>query len=187
MYGVLRVKGASWRNCRQNLRKTSFSPLFVFLLSRMSGFLWCGVVLWHLWIGSARHPGPGSAPFLIEVLNVGGWLALGAEVDFLAVVEHRLIPARVRGEWARLRCKSLASTWAPASQDASHVGHAGVGVVSLCGAPLSLPSIATVQFERFFIVVGLLGVCFLWVVVGFCIWLFFEAIRGLIVILSGLP
>ena len=27
---LLGVKGAFWRNCRQNLRKTSFSPLFVF-------------------------------------------------------------------------------------------------------------------------------------------------------------
>ena len=86
---------------------------------------------------------------------LGVWLthgdfALDAEVDFLAVVEHRLIPARVRGEWARLRCKRLASIWAPASQDASHVGHAGVGVVSLRGALLSLPSIATFQFQRFF-------------------------------------
>ena len=45
------------------------------------------MVLRHLWIGRAGHPGPGSAPFLIEVLNVGRWLthcdfALGAEVDF---------------------------------------------------------------------------------------------------------
>ena len=31
-----------------------------------------------------------------------GDLALEARVDFLAVVEHRLIPARVRSEWARL-------------------------------------------------------------------------------------
>ena len=116
------------------------------------------MVLWHLWIGRARHPGPGSASFLVEVLNVGEWLthcdfAFDAEVDFLAVVEHRLIPARVRSEWARLRCKRLASIWAPASQEASHVSHAGVGivgVVSLRGAPLSLPSIATVQFQRFF-------------------------------------
>ena len=44
----------------------------------------------------------------------------------------------------------MASIWAPASKDASHVGHAGAGVVSLRGAPLSLPSIATVQFQRFF-------------------------------------
>ena len=188
---VFGANGASWRNYRQNFRKTSFSPLFVFLLSRISVFFGCGVVLWHLWIGRARHPGPGSVPFLVEVLNVGGWLthcdfALDVGVDFLAVVEHRLILARVRSEWGRLRCKKMASVWAPASQEASHVGHAGVGVVSLRGAPLSLPSFATAQFQRFFIVVGLFGVCFLWVVVGLCIWLFSMAIRGLIVILSGL-
>ena len=59
------------------------------------------------------------------------------------------------------------------------MGHAGVGVVSLRGVPLSLPSVATVQFQRFFlIVVGLFDVCFLRVVVGVCIWLFFMAIRG---------
>ena len=57
-----------------------------------------------------------------------GDLALEAKVDFLAVVEHRLIPARVRSGWARLRKKGLASIWAPASQEFSHVGHAGVGV-----------------------------------------------------------
>ena len=88
--------------------------------------------VWHLWIGRARHPGPDTASFAVEVFNVGGWLthgdlALEAGVDFLAVVEHRLIPARVRSEWARLRSKGLASVWAPASQGTSHVGHAGVG------------------------------------------------------------
>ena len=91
----------------------------------------------------------------VEVLNVGGWLthgdlALEAGVDFLAVVEHRLIPARVRSQWSRLRNKGLSSIWAPASQDSSHVGNAGVGVVSLRGAPLSLPTFATAQFKRFF-------------------------------------
>ena len=70
-------------------------------------------------------------------------------VDFLAVVEHRFIPARVRSEWSRLRSKGLSSIWAPASQDSSHVGNAGVGVVSLRGAPLSLPTFATAQFRRF--------------------------------------
>ena len=45
---VFRAKGASWRNCRQIFRKTSFSPLFVFLSSRIPCLLWCGVVLWHL-------------------------------------------------------------------------------------------------------------------------------------------
>ena len=81
----------------------------------------------------------------VEVFNVGGWLthgdlALETGVDFLAVVEHRLVPARVRSEWSRLRMKGIGSVWAPASQDSSHVGHAGVGVVSLKGAPLSLPT-----------------------------------------------
>ena len=61
-----------------------------------------------------------------------------------------MIPARVRSEWARLKKKDLASIWAPASQVSSHVGNAGVGVVSLRGATLSLPTFATAQFKRFF-------------------------------------
>ena len=67
---------------------------------------------------------------------VGGWLdhgdlALEARVDFPAVVEQRLIPARVRSEWAGLKSKGLASLWAPASQDSSHVGDAGMSGVSM--------------------------------------------------------
>ena len=58
-----------------------------------------------------------------------GHLSLEAGVDFFAVVEHRIIPARVRSEWARLREQGMASIWASASQDSSHVGNAGVGVV----------------------------------------------------------
>ena len=79
-----------------------------------------------------------------------GDLALDAGLDFLAVTEHRLNPARVRSEWARLRGNRVASTWAPASQDSSHVGNAGVGVLSLRRAPLSLPTFATSQFKSFF-------------------------------------
>ena len=75
---------------------------------------------------------------------------MDARLDFLAVAEHRLIPARVRSEWARLKSKGVASIWALASQDSSHVGNAGVGVVSLRGAPSSLPTFATAQFKRFF-------------------------------------
>ena len=91
----------------------------------------------------------------VEVLNVGGWLthgdlALDAGLAFLAVTEHRLIPARVRSEWSRLRGNGISSVWAPASQDSSHVGNAGVGVVSLRGASLSLPTSATAQFKAFF-------------------------------------
>ena len=76
-----------------------FSPFWVFLFSRNSRVRFWGLVFWHLWIGGARHPGPSSVPtphLGIEVLNVGRWLthgdlALDTGVDFLAVVEHRLI------------------------------------------------------------------------------------------------
>ena len=134
-----------------------FLLFFVFLFSQNSRSRYWGTVLWHLCIGRAKHPGPPSLSrnVGIEFLNVGGWLTHGdftleVGVDFLAVAEHRLIPARVRGEWSRLRKKGLASIWAPASQDSSHVGNAGVGVVSLRGALLSLPTFAISQFKRFF-------------------------------------
>ena len=107
------------------------------------------------WEGTASWAFLCSSHLGIEVLNVGRWLthgdlALDTGVDFLAVVEHRLIPARVRSQWSRLRRKDLSSIWAPASQVSSHVGNAGVGVVSLRGAPISLPTFATAQFRRFF-------------------------------------
>ena len=59
-------------------------------------------MLWLLWVWRARHPGPFSGSMSVEVFNVGGWLthgdlALETDVDFLAVVEHRLVSARVRG------------------------------------------------------------------------------------------
>ena len=134
-----------------------FSPKKVFLFSRNSRIRFGGLVIWHLWIGRARHPGQTSLlPHLgVEVLNVGGWLthgdlSLGAGFDFLAVVEHRLIPARVRSEWSGLRSKGLSSIWAAASQDSSHVGNAGVGVVSMRGVPLALRTFATAQFKKFF-------------------------------------
>ena len=152
---VFWAKGALWRNCRLKQCETSFSPSGVFLCSRYSLKRWWGKVLWLLWVGRARHPGPFSGSMSVEVFNVGGWLthgdlALETEVDFLAVVEHRLVPARVRSEWARLRARGASSVWSPASQESSHVGHGGVGVVSLKGAPLSLPTSATAQFKRFF-------------------------------------
>ena len=95
---VYQDKGASRRNCRQKECETSFSPKSVFLLSRNPVKRFWGLVLWYLWIGRARNPGPGSFRNLsVEVLNVGGWLthgdfALNSEVDFLAITEHRLIP-----------------------------------------------------------------------------------------------
>ena len=152
---VFWINGALRRNCRLKKCKTSFSPFWVFLYSRYSLKRWWGKVLWLLWVGRARHPGPFPGVMTVEVFNVGGWLTHGdmvleTSVDFLAVVEHRLVPARVRGEWARLRARGASSVWSPASQESSHVGHGGVGVISLRGAPLSLPTSATAQFRRFF-------------------------------------
>ena len=60
-------------------------------------------LLWLLWVGGARHPGPsGSRGIDLEAFIVGGWLthgdlALDTKADFLAVTEHRLIPGRIRG------------------------------------------------------------------------------------------
>ena len=113
-------------------------------------------MLWHLWIGRARNPGPGPThgDLALEA-KIGEWLthgdlALGARTDFLAVPEHRLILVRVRSEWARLKSKGVASIWAPASQGSSHVGIARVGVISMKGAPLALTTFATAQFRRLF-------------------------------------
>ena len=94
--------------------KNNIRPLFLlsgfFCLVGIPAKRFWGLVFWHFWIGRARHPGPPSEPqhVSLEFHNVGGWLthgdlALGAGVDFLAVAEHRLIPARVRSEWSRLR------------------------------------------------------------------------------------
>ena len=66
-----------------------------------------------LHIGRARHPGPGRRPFIsgqlsIEFANIGGWLTYGdlamdSCAQFLAVAEHRLIPARARSVGHQLR------------------------------------------------------------------------------------
>ena len=130
--------------------------------------------------------GPSTCPLSTDVFNVEGWLSHGdlvleAQIDFVAVVEHRLIPARVRSEWARLRRKGLATVWTPASQESSHVGNAGVGVISMRCAPVSLPTFATAQFERFFDY-GRAIRC----MVGLCIWWCCMVTRVLILMLSSL-
>ena len=109
----------------------------------------------HLWIGRPRNPGPDLQNIAVKVFNVGGWLthgdfALEVDIGFLAAVEHRLIPTRVRSEWSRLRAKGLAFVWAPVSQESSHVGHAGVGLVNVNSAPVALPCLATAQSQSFF-------------------------------------
>ena len=84
---VFWAKGAFWRNCRQILRKTSFSRFWVFLCSRKLYFLVEGCSCLASVDGRARHPGPGSASFVVKVSDVGGWLTHGdlvldSEVDF---------------------------------------------------------------------------------------------------------
>ena len=85
-------------------------------------------------IGRARHPGPGTSSyppgFSIEFLNVGGWLsrgdlALESSAHFLAVAEHRLVPARARAVTTQLRQARRSSVWAPSCQDVTPGGHAG--------------------------------------------------------------
>ena len=115
-----------------------------------------------------------------------GDLALEVGVDFLAVVEHRLIPAGVRNEWARLRRKGLASIWAPACQDSSHVGDAGVGVISMKGAPLALPTFANAAQFRSFFDSGRAVRCRLPLGSGRFMHLVVMVIKGLIMILSSL-
>ena len=69
--------------------------------------------------------------------------------QFLAIAEHRLIPSWARSVCHQLRRAGHHSVWSPACQDQVAVGHAGVGVVGLAGAPLSLPSFVTPQIQEF--------------------------------------
>ena len=136
-----------------------------FLVSKRTIFFSGRVILWMLHVGRARHPGPGPRVFTpgqlsIEFVNVGGWLthgdmALVSCAQFLAVAEHRFIPSAARSVCHQLRRAGHHSVWAPACQDRVAGGHAGVGVVSLGGAPLSLPTFVTPQFQKFFRLVGL--------------------------------
>ena len=69
---------------------------------------------------------------------------MDSSAQFLAVAEHRLSVSH------QLRKAGHQSVRAPACQDQVAGGHAGVGVVSLGGAPLSLPSCITPQLKEFF-------------------------------------
>ena len=79
-----------------------------------------------------------------------GDFALDSCAQFLAVAEHRLILSRARSICHQLRRAGHHSVWSPACQDHVAGGHAGVGVVSLGGAHLSLLSFVTPQFQEFF-------------------------------------
>ena len=132
--------------------------LYLFSLKQVFTLFW-GLLVWMLSIGRARHPGPGTSSyppgFSIEFLNVGGWLSRGdlvleSSAHFLAIAEHRLVPARARAVTTQLRQARRSSVWAPCCQDVTPGGHAGVGVISLHGAPLSLPTLLYPSFKEFF-------------------------------------
>ena len=101
-------------------------------------------------------PGEGSHGRLpIEFVNVAGWLtnsdvALDSCAQFLAVAEHRIILTRAKSVGHHLRKADRQSVCAPACQDRISGGHAGVGVISLCAAPLSAPSLVPAEFSEFF-------------------------------------
>ena len=165
VHDVVPPNGAFGRSSWQKHGKTRYSPIFGFLLpyaflvSKKSVRFFWGLLVWMLGIGRARHPGPGTSSyppgFSIEFLNVGGWLsrgdmALESSGHFLAVAEHRLVPARARAVTTQLRQARRSSVWAPSCQDVTPGGHAGVGVISLHGASLSLPTLYDSSFEEFF-------------------------------------
>ena len=178
-------KGALRRNCRQKYGKTQG----FFCLVGIQGSVFWEVLSSGIY-GLVEPSTLGRSPSSqvgVEVFDVGGWLthgdlALEAKVDFLAVVEHRLIPARVGSEWARLRKRGLASIWALACQDSSHVGNAGVGVINMRGAPVALLLLPLPCLRGSLIAVGRLGVCSLLMLGGSCNWLSCMVIRALILI-----
>ena len=88
-------------------------------------------------LGPASGRTPGYLSF--EVANTGGWLSHGD----VALDSCAQIPARDRSVGHQRRVAGFQSVWAPACQDHIVGGHAGVGVVSLGGAPLAAPSLVT--------------------------------------------
>ena len=184
------TKGALQRNCRLKQRKTSFSPYWVFLFSRNPTKRFWGLIFWHFWAGRARHPGPPSQPrhVSLEFHNVGGWLthgdlALDAGFDFLAIAEHRLIPAReflFGVGWPRHP--------GPGSSIMLEAGLFMVillmlvvrGLASVVCVTLSLLCLPLLllSLSLSLTAVGLSGVCFLLGLVGLCTCLFFYGYQG---------
>ena len=141
--------------------KTMVSPFVgrFFLVSKRTIYFFGRVLLWVLYIGRARHPGPGPRVFTpgqlsIEFPNVGGWLtsgdlALDSCAQFLAVAEHKLIPSRATSICHQLRKAGHHSVWTPACQVRVAGCHAGVGVVNLGGAPYLSHLLSLFSFRNF--------------------------------------
>ena len=88
----------------------------------------------------------------VEFVNVGGWLthgdvAIDSCAQFLAVAQHRLIPARVKSVGHQLHKCWISICLDTCLTGSSTGGHAGVGVVSLCGSPLAAPTFVTPEFK----------------------------------------
>ena len=77
-------------------------------------------------------------------------LASDSCAQFLAFAEDWLISPGARPVCHQLREAGHQSVWSPSCQDQVAGGHTGEGVVSLGGAPLSLPSFVSAQFKEFF-------------------------------------
>ena len=110
---------------------------FFCLVETLYSVVWSGSLASLDWSGLTFWTIHGLS-LAVEVFNIGEWLTHGdlvleAQVDFVAVVDR----VRVCGY----------------SLGASLPGNAGVGVIRLRGAPVSLPTFATAQFKRFFFVV----------------------------------
>ena len=104
----------------------------------------------------------GSDPLaLVDWEGQAFWATLPAPsvgVEFL----------NVGSEWAGLKRKSSASVWAPACQESSHVGNAGVGVLVSRVLLLLYLLLPLLSLKGSLIMVGWLDVCFLLVMVGSC-------------------
>ena len=72
--------------------------------------------------------------------------------------------------------KVLPLFWARASQESSHVGHAGVGVTSMRGAHFRCLPLPLLSLGGFLIAGGRCVACYLLLVVS-CTWLYCTGIR----------
>ena len=159
-YSVGTPRWAFWGKGWQKYCGTTFSPLFgrFFLASKRTFYFSGGFYVGCYILGGLGILGLALAilslvSYLLNLLILVAGLLLviwRSCAQFLAVAEHRLIPSRARSIGHQLRLAGHHSIWAPACQDQIAGGHAGVGVVSLGGAPLSLPSFITPQFQEFF-------------------------------------
>ena len=189
MYGLLE----SGRHLGELAGKNKIRPLFLLfwffcLVEILLNDFW-GLIFWHFWAGRARHPGPPSQPqqcLVWNFLNVGGWLthgdlALDAGVDFLAVAEHRLIPARVRSEWSRLKDKGLSSMYGLLLRKILlMLVMRELGLLVCVALPLPCLLLLLLGSNPSLTPGVLCGVCFLLLLVGFFIFVFFMVIKVLI-------